>query len=65
MRLAGGLTTREIAAAFLVPEATLAQRIVRGERKIRGAKIPLTIPADLSGCSAALQAVIYLVFNEG
>jgi RNA polymerase sigma-70 factor (ECF subfamily) len=65
LRLVGGLTTLEIAAAFLVPEATLAQRIVRAKRKIRQAGIPLTIPADLDERVGALLAVLYLVFNEG
>lgn len=65
LRLVGGLTTAEIAAAFLVPEATLAQRIVRAKRKIRDAAIPLSIPADLDGRVDALLAVLYLVFNEG
>ncbi len=65
LRLVGGLTTAEIAAAFLVPEATLAQRIVRAKRKIRDAGIPLAIPADLDGRVDALLAVLYLVFNEG
>jgi RNA polymerase sigma-70 factor, ECF subfamily len=65
LRLVGGLTTQEIAAAFLVPEATLAQRIVRAKRKIRDAGIPLSIPADLDGRVDALLAVLYLVFNEG
>jgi RNA polymerase sigma-70 factor (ECF subfamily) len=65
LRLVGGLTTTEIAAAFLVPEATLAQRIVRAKRKIRDAGIPLSIPSDLDGRIDALLAVLYLVFNEG
>ncbi|CAN5142581.1 sigma factor [soil metagenome] len=65
LRLLGGLTTAEIAAAYLLPEATLAQRIVRAKRKIRDARIPLTIPADLSERVAALLTVLYLVFNEG
>ncbi len=65
LRLVGGLTTGEIAAAFLVPEATLAQRIVRAKRKIRGARIPLTIPADLGERVGALLTVLYLIFNEG
>ena len=65
LRLVGGLTTAEIASAFLVPEATLAQRIVRAKRKIRDAGIPLTIPADLHARVDALLAVLYLVFNEG
>ncbi|MET0735031.1 MAG: sigma-70 family RNA polymerase sigma factor [Microbacterium sp.] len=65
LRLVGGLTTPEIAAAFLVPEATLAQRIVRAKRKIRDARIPLTIPADLGTRVEALLTVLLLVFNEG
>jgi len=65
LRLLGGLTTTEIAAAFLVPEATLAQRVVRAKRKIRDARIPLTIPADLGARVDALLTVLYLVFNEG
>jgi RNA polymerase sigma-70 factor (ECF subfamily) len=64
LRLVGGLTTAEIAAAFLVPEATLAQRIVRAKRKIREARIPLTIPADLGERVGALLTVLYLIFNE-
>jgi len=65
LRLVGGLTTPEIAAAFLVPEATLAQRIVRAKRKIRDARIPLSIPADLDARVDALLTVLYLIFNEG
>ncbi len=65
LRLVGGLTTPEIADAFVVPEATLAQRIVRAKRKIRDAGIPLGIPADLGGRIDAVLGVLYLVFNEG
>ncbi|MEF2976930.1 RNA polymerase sigma factor [Subtercola sp. YIM 133946] len=65
LRLVGGLTTAEIAAALLVPEATLAQRIVRAKRKIRDAGIPLSMPADLDGRIEVLLTVLYLVFNEG
>ena len=65
LRLVGGLTTPEIAAAFVVPEATLAQRIVRAKAKIRLAGIPLSIPTDLDERVDALLAVLYLVFNEG
>jgi len=65
LRLVGGLTTPEIAAAFLVPEATLAQRIVRAKRKIRDAGIPLRIPESLDDRVDALLTVLYLIFNEG
>ena len=65
LRLAGGLTTQEIAAALLVPEPTVQQRIVRAKRKIRGARIPLVIPADLSERAAVLTDVLALIFNEG
>ena len=67
LRLLGGLTTEEIARAFLVPEATVAQRIVRAKRTLAGAGVPFEVPGgpELAERLASVLEVVYLIFNEG
>lgn len=67
LRLLGGLTTQEIARAFLIPEATVAQRIVRSKRTLAEKRIPFEVPRgeELSARLSSVLAVIYLIFNEG
>lgn len=67
LRLMGGLTTDEIARAFLVPEATVAQRIVRAKRTLLEARVPFEVPRrhELEGRLASVLEVLYLIFNEG
>ena len=67
LRLIGGLTTEEIARAFLVPEPTIAQRIVRAKRTLREKNVPFEVPraSELSERLASVLGVIYLIFNEG
>ena len=67
LRMLGGLTTQEIARGFLVPEATVAQRIVRAKRTLSEARVPFELPhgADRSERLASVLEVIYLIFNEG
>src|SRR5438445_8781 len=67
LRLLGGLTTDEIARAFLAPEPTIAQRIVRAKRTLAEARVPFEVPrgAELSARLSSVLEVIYLIFNEG
>ena len=67
LRMLGGLTTQEIARAFLVPEPTIAQRIVRAKRTLAEAHVPFDVPpaAELASRTASVLEVIYLIFNEG
>lgn len=67
LRLLGGLTTEEIARAFLVPEPTIAQRIVRAKRALAEAKVPFEVPRgdDLLERTSSVLSVVYLIFNEG
>jgi RNA polymerase sigma-70 factor (ECF subfamily) len=67
LRLLGGLTTAEVARAFLVPEPTIAQRIVRAKRTLAEARVPFEVPrgAELTARLASVLEVIYLIFNEG
>src|SRR6201986_3252652 len=67
LRLLGGLTTEEIARAFLTPEPTVAQRIVRAKRTLAEARVPFEVPrgAELAARLSSVLEVIYLIFNEG
>jgi len=65
LRLLGGLTTGEIARAFLTPETTIQQRVVRAKKTLAEKKVPFEVPADLTERLASVLEVLYLVFNEG
>lgn len=67
LRLLGGLTTGEIARAFLVPKATIAQRIVRAKRTLREARVPFEVPrgSEIAARLSSVLEVVYLIFNEG